>query len=304
MDWLRKIPIGQYVSGNRGWLVNLDPRHKFAWVLIFLLSPVLAGSYWRIGLVLSLIVVTVLSCLPIRVWWRSFCVALILGTIVGLLSMFFPTGEPSKALSIRFPQELQNTVVKKPSWYLIQIGPFKIGSIRKGPILINRRSAELGIKTSTLTFTVIHSVNLMLLTTPPEDLVWTIRWIFAPLRSIGFPIDRISFQLLLSLRFIPLIQEELQNLLRSVSTRSLNFRKLGFKATISLILSVGERLLSNILLRAEQGAEALQARGGRLLSSNSFIPNSVSQQSALALNLCSAFLLVLVITLRKKYGAL
>ena len=32
--------------------------------------------------------------------------------------------------------------------------------------------ALLGLRTSTLIFTVIHSVNLMLITTPPEDLVW------------------------------------------------------------------------------------------------------------------------------------
>ena len=51
MDWLRKIPIGQYVAGRSGWLRKLDPRLKFSWVVMFLLSPVLAGPLWRIGLV-------------------------------------------------------------------------------------------------------------------------------------------------------------------------------------------------------------------------------------------------------------
>ena len=36
------------------------------------------------------------------------------------------------------------------------------------------------------------------------------------------------------------------------------------------MLAVGERLLANILLRAEQGADALQARGGRILGPSYF----------------------------------
>ena len=41
-----------------------------------------------------------------------------------------------------------------------------------GPLVITRRSAELGLNSATLLFTVIHSANLLLLTTPPEALVW------------------------------------------------------------------------------------------------------------------------------------
>ena len=34
MDWLRQIPIGQYVDGAAGWLRQLDPRLKLSWVLM------------------------------------------------------------------------------------------------------------------------------------------------------------------------------------------------------------------------------------------------------------------------------
>ena len=43
MDWLRQIPMGQYVDGREGWLRRLDARLKLAWSLVFLLTPVLAG---------------------------------------------------------------------------------------------------------------------------------------------------------------------------------------------------------------------------------------------------------------------
>ena len=78
MDWLRQLPIGQYVAGNSGWLRRLDPRLKLAWVLMFLLTPVLAGSLWRIGLVVALLLITLASGLPVRIWWRSLLLLLFL----------------------------------------------------------------------------------------------------------------------------------------------------------------------------------------------------------------------------------
>ena len=105
---------------------------------------------------------------------------------------------------------------------------------------------------------------LLLITPPPEGLVWALGWCLSPLRRLGFPVDRLGFQLLLALRFLPLVQEELQNLMRSLASRAVNLRQLGFKAGFGLLLGVGERLLANILLRAEQGADALIARGGRI----------------------------------------
>ena len=118
---------------------------------------------------------------------------------------------------------------------------------------MDRASLLLGLRTSTLLFTVIHSVNLVLISTPPEDLVWALSWALSPLSRMGLPMERFGFQLLLALRFLPLAQEELQNLLRSLAGRAVNLRQLGFKASFGLVLAVGERLLANILLRAEQG---------------------------------------------------
>ena len=93
MDWLRKVPIGQYVAGDSGWLRSVDPRLKMAWVLMFLLTPVLAGPAWRVGLVAGLGLLTLFSYLPFRIWWRSFCLVLVLAGLVGLLAMLLPTGE-------------------------------------------------------------------------------------------------------------------------------------------------------------------------------------------------------------------
>ena len=304
MDWLRKIPIGQYVAGSSGWLRRLDPRLKFAWVVMFLLSPVLAGPLWRVGLVVSLLVLSLFSWLPVRIWWRSCGLVMALAVVVGAFAMLLPTGDQAATLAVRSPQELPNAFVLAPSWNLFEIGPLHLGRIVLGPLIVDRRSAELGLKTSTLIFTVIHSVNLMLLTTSSEDLVWTLRWFMSPLAWLGLPVDRISFQLLLSLRFLPLVQEEFQNLLRALAARAINLRKLGFKSRLALVISVAERLLANILLRAEQGADALVARGGFWLPPDHFRPVATFKERISFLNIAASFLLLLALGLRGKYGAL
>ncbi len=293
MDWFRQVPIGQYVDGSSSWLRHVDPRLKIGWVLMFLLTPLLAGTFWRFVLVLFLFGITFFSCLPTRVWWRSTLLLLLMSLLVGSLAMTLPASEPTSTLAVRPPNELPNITFAFKSWQVFQLGPLSI----------DRRSAELGIKSSTLIFTLIQSVNLMLITTSPEDLVWALRWTMSPLQFLGIPIDRMSFQLLLSLRFIPLVQEEIQNLLRSVAIRAVNLRKLGLKTFFGLVFSVGERLLANILLRAEQGADAFVSRGARFLPAKQFKPKSIVNSRTLWLNVFSLSLLVLVIGLRWKYGA-
>lgn len=186
-------------------------------------------------------------------------------------------------------------------WELVRWGPVMAGPLELGPLVVTRRSAELGINGATLLFTVIHSANLLLLSTPPEELVWTISWWLGPLKALGWPVERLGFTLLLSLRFLPLVQEELQNLLRSIATRAVNLRRLGWKASLGLVLAVGERLLANVLLRSEQGAEALMARGGLWLP-----PDRLHQPAATpsGASLAAALALVGLLALRWKVGAL
>jgi energy-coupling factor transport system permease protein len=170
-----------------------------------------------------------------------------------------------------------------------------------GPLEVTQRSAELGLNGATLLVTLVHSANLLLVSTPPEELVWAISWLLAPLGRLGWPVQRLGFTLLLALRFLPLVQEELQNLLRALATRAVNVRALGWKAGLALVLSVAERLLANLLLRAEQGAEALAARGGRWLPPEQL---RLAPPVARGLNAAAALLLALLLALRWKLGAL
>jgi energy-coupling factor transport system permease protein len=131
----------------------------------------------------------------------------------------------------------------------------------KGAIKVTRRSLELAIALSTILFTVIYSTNLYLLTTAPEEITAAIEDLMQPLRRFNLPVTEITLTLTLSLRFIPLVLEEVQNLFRSVMTRAINWKKLGLKGAVKVWMLVAERLLENLLLRAEQMANAMMVRG-------------------------------------------
>jgi len=176
MNILTKFSVGQYVYGNRSWLRIIDIRLKLIIVMIFLITPIWAGPIWRLSLVGSLLLITFLSFLPSRVWWRTLCFLLCLSLLVGSLSVLASSDIQSIDNYLRDPEELQVVVESYRNWNVLQIPSYKIWSINLGPYNLSRKAFELGIKTSTLIFTVIHSVNLMLLTTLQEDIVWGLSW--------------------------------------------------------------------------------------------------------------------------------
>ncbi len=291
MDLLRSLPLGLYLEQPITWLHRLDPRVKLAWLLSFLLTPLLADPLWRIALVVLLIAITLSAFIPLRVWrqqmgWLLFLCLLILGlTCVlpdGLNTPHQPRLPADEFALLRQPQTLPPPPAKPP-WYnpfgwgqsqpenplrqghqapdLPQPTDYRYVIYSVGPLRITQRSLDLGIRVSTLLFTLIYSTNLYLLTTAPEEVTAALENWMQPLRRLNVPVTEIILTLTLALRFIPLVLEEVQNLIRSVSTRAINWKKLGLRHSIEVWLMVSERLLENLLLRAEQIASAMQVRG-------------------------------------------
>jgi energy-coupling factor transport system permease protein len=126
---------------------------------------------------------------------------------------------------------------------------------------ITQRSLRIAVKASTLLFTLIYATTLFLLTTAPEEITEGLSDIMQPLRRLGIPVTEIALTLTLALRFIPLVLEEVQNLVRSVRTRAIKWQTLGVRRAIQIWLMIAERLIENLLLRAEQIASAMRVRG-------------------------------------------
>ena len=304
MNLLTKFSVGQYVHGNRSWLRIIDSRLKIIIVMIFLITPIWAGPIWRLSLVGCLLLITFLSLLPSRVWWRSLFILSCLSILIGFISILASSDIQSLDSSLRNPNELQVVLESYKKWNILQIPSQKIWGFNLGPYNLSRKAFELGIKTSTLIFTVIHSVNLLLLTTPQEDIVWGLNWFLYPLRKIGLPVSKWLFQLLIALRFIPLVQEEFQNIIKSVSVRSINFRSLGLKKSFNVLLILLERLFQNIFLRIDQGAESLLSKKTININTYRFKTFYRSTPLKVIVNTLSICFICIAISLRKLYGAL
>ena len=288
MDLLRSLPLGLFLEQPTTWLHRLDPRIKLAWLLTFLLAPILATPLWRILLVGLLLLLTLSAKIPLRVWrqqlgWLTFFCVLIFVLTTLLpdgLNASHQTRLPANELEFSQQTTLPPATAESQPWNpltwtktpekstgqapeiaLPQPTDYRYVLLKVGSLTVTRRSLDLAIRVSTLLFTLLYSTNLFLLTTAPEAMTAAIENWLSPLRRFKVPVTEIALTLTLSLRFIPLVLEEFQNLVRSVSTRAINWKKLGLRRTLQIWLLVAERLLDNLLLRAEQISSAMTVRG-------------------------------------------
>ncbi len=287
MDLLRSLPLGLYLEQPVTWLHRLDSRVKFLWLMSFLVAPILANSPARLAIVVLLIMLTLSAMIPLRVWRQQMGWLLLLMTMVFVLTAIAPDGlaathqprlpkdELAAAQQITLPPspprrpwynplglgQPRSTPPSVPSAELPQPTPYRYILLKQPPFTVTQQSLDLSIRVSTLIFTLIYSTNLYLLTTAPEEITAGLDSLMNPLRRLKLPITEVVLTLTLALRFIPLVLEEVQNLVRSIQTRAINWRKLGFRGAAQIWLMVAERLLENLLRRAEQIASAMLIRG-------------------------------------------
>lgn len=262
------------------------------WLMSILVTPILANAQWRFALVGLLLVLTISARIPYRVWRQQLGWLALLSLAVMLLTFVMPDGLEVSQPDRTPPPEVLNPAPSEPQSgtesgnqageesgtqvdaqsgdqpsptesapALPQPTTYRYVVFDWGPITVTRRSMDLGIRVGTLLFTLIYGTNLYLLTTAPEEITLALEALMKPLRWFRLPVTEIALTVTLSLRFIPLVLEEVQNLVRSVQTRAINWQKLGVRGSAQVWLAVVERLLENLLLRAEQIAAAMEVRG-------------------------------------------
>jgi energy-coupling factor transport system permease protein len=297
MDLLRSLPLGLYLEQPATWLHRLDARVKMGWLMTFLVTPLLAPVPWRLGIAVGLIGLTLLARIPLRVWRKQMGWVLLFCVLVFGVTAVMPDGlavrhqsrlPTQDLLFLQSPPAKPSAAEKKPWYDPLDLSrsltsalkprsstqsasafdpsterpkPYRFILFKQGPVTITRESFKLGIQFSTGFFTLIYGTTLFLLTTAPEEITTALEQFFQPLRRWKVPVTEIILTLTLSLRFIPLVLEEVQNLVRSVRTRAINWKKLGMRGAAQIGLTVTDRLLENLFLRAEQIASAMTVRG-------------------------------------------
>lgn len=250
MDLLRSLPIGLYLEQPTTWLHRIDSRVKLAWLLTFLLSPIWASNAWRVAGVGVLILLTLTAGIPWRAWKQQMGWLLIITVSVFVLTCILSDGLVI-ASSPRLPEAFALPQPDDYNYILWDLGRRQV----------TRNSLYMATRFATLLFTLVYSSSLYLLTTAPEEITAGLEEMLAPLARFNIPITEILLTLTLALRFIPLVLEEVQNLARSIRTRAIRWQKIGMKQSLQIWLVVAERLVENLLLRAEQIALAMDVRG-------------------------------------------
>ncbi|KAI4345543.1 hypothetical protein L6164_012656 [Bauhinia variegata] len=250
-------PIGQFVSSPTTFLHSVDPRVKLVWLLALVVLPARSNIVMRFGLVIYLTLLSIWT-LPRDVWMDQ------LGRVYLLSGLLFITlglgsdGVPP-LVQLRTPPPAMMGLPNVP----VSLSGYSYVIMKLGPLTFTRKGLSVASTAACLTFTVFQSASLCLTTTTPEQLAFALRWFMLPLRHIGVSVSEVVLTLLLSLRFISLVFDEVRNVALGIVSRRINWKQLTVMETIDIFFNYFRRIFKNIFNHAEKISQAMIVRGFR-----------------------------------------
>ncbi|RDY09431.1 Protein ABCI12, chloroplastic, partial [Mucuna pruriens] len=248
-------PIGQFVPSPATFLHSIDPRVKLVWLLALVVLPARSHIIMRFGLVMYLTLLSIWV-LPRNAWMDQ------LGRVYLLSGLLFITlglgadGVPA-LVQLRTPPPAMMGLPNVP----VSLMGYAYVIMKLGPLTFTRKGLSVASTVACLTFTVFQSASLCLTTTTPEQLAFALRWFMLPLKYIGVSVSEIVLTLLLSLRFISLVFDEVRNIALGIVSRRVNWKQLTVMETIDIFFNYFRRIFKNIFSHAEQISQAMIVRG-------------------------------------------
>ena len=204
--------------------------------------------------------------------------AKILAMLIALVAIFIPAGWYGYgiiAVVILFVIYLSKIKLKvifkafKPMIFMMCfLLVINVLSVKEGTLLLDLGFLEIYSKAIIDTLYIIVRLLLMIMittiltmTTKPLDLTLGIEYLLTPFKKIGVPAHEIAMIISIALRFIPTIIEETMRIMNSQKSRGVDFEEGKLKEKISAIISLIVPLFSVSLLRADELANAMEARG-------------------------------------------
>jgi energy-coupling factor transport system permease protein len=229
---IQDVSIGGYVPGD-SVLHRLDPRTKLIGLIVLLIG--VFATRTDVGLLITCSVVTALMFLcriGWRVWWWGLLrFSWMLFIAAGINMLFNSGGQPMK------------------------IGQWEL------PI------TEQGVHTSlTLSLQLLLAIILSMVltfTTTPRDLTRGTERLARPLKRLRVPVEEAGVILLLAMRFVPLLQQELRTTVEAQKSRGVEFGQGGVVARSKNLVVVLVPALMGTLRRSDLLAVAMTARGFR-----------------------------------------
>lgn len=224
---LREITIGQYYP-EESILHRLDPRVKIISSVIFMISLFVADNIWAyIAATCFLVVSIILSKVPVGYIARGIKPIIILLLITILFNMILVPGEYIF------------------QWWIIKIS--KEGIVNAVNMAI--RLIYLIFGTSLLTFT-----------TTPNNLTDALESLFKPLKVFKIPVHEIAMMMSIALRFIPILIEETDKIMKAQLARGADFENGNLIQKIKSLIPILVPLFVSAFRRANDLAMAMEAR--------------------------------------------
>ncbi|XP_077219473.1 cobalt ion transmembrane transporter [Tasmannia lanceolata] len=250
-------PICQFVSSPTTFLHSLDPRIKLVWLLALVLLPARSHIVMRLGLVIYLALLSIWT-LPTHVWTDQLGRVALLSGILFLMLGLGSDGVPP-LVQLRNPPP---TLIGLPN-IPASLAGYSYSIMKLGPLQLTRKGLSVASTSACLSFTILQSASLCLTTTTPEQLASALQWFMHPLTLIGVPVSEVILTLLLSLRFINLVFDEVRNAALGIVARRIHWQQLTVMETLDIFVMYVRRIFKNIFSHAEQISQAMIVRGFR-----------------------------------------
>ncbi|XP_059632587.1 protein ABCI12, chloroplastic [Cornus florida] len=250
-------PICQYISSPTTFLHSVDPRIKLAWLLALVILPARSHIIMRFGLVIYMSLLSVWV-LPKHVWMDQLGRVSLLSGILFIMLGLGTDGVPP-LVQQRTPPPSVIGLTNLPA----SLGGYSYVIMKFGPLQLTRKGLSVASTSACLTFTIFQSASLCMTTTTPEQLAHALQWFVLPLKKFGVPVGEVILTLLLSLRFINLVFDEVRNVALGIISRRINWRQLTIMETIDVFFTYIRRVFKNIFSHAEQVSQAMIVRGFR-----------------------------------------
>lgn len=225
---LRDITIGQYYPAE-SVVHKLDPRVKLFSTLIYIIAlftfrGILGFAIITAGLTLAIL----LSKVPFKFMIKGLRAIIILLLITGVFNLLFTPGN-----------------VVYWSW-----GPFRL--------------TDTGISNAILMVVrlvyLILGTSLMTLTTTPNQLTDGLEKSLSPLNKIHVPVHAIAMMMSIALRFIPILLEETDKIMKAQMARGADFEHGNLIQRAKNMIPLLIPLFVSAFRRADDLAMAMEAR--------------------------------------------
>ena len=224
---IRDITIGQYYPVD-SVLHRLDPRLKLNGTLLFIISIFLFDYFYGyIAVTMFLVSIIMLSRVPLKFILRGLKPIIIILLFTTTFNLFLTQGD-----------------------ILVKLGFLKITKQGLHSALF------MGLR---LTYLILGS-SLMTFTTTPNQLTDGLERLMWPLRRIKVPVHEIAMMMSIALRFIPILLEETDKIMKAQMARGADFESGGILKMAKGLVPLLVPLFVSAFRRANDLAMAMEAR--------------------------------------------